>query len=380
MIRACRPWGGAAAVAALAVALVAGPAVASASGASPATVALTPAGLADPDAPTAVPTYDPALDVERGGVGAAGATATTWSLVPASADGPDGRVSLRHDVDPGATLTEHVALTNHTDAPVTFALAAGDGVVTAAGDFDLPPTGTAATAAGTWVDVVGRVEVGPRATVVVPVTVAVPPDARPGDHPAGLVASLATPVDGDGARVTLDSRVGVRLHLRVAGDVVAALAVDDVAARYVPSWNPFAPGRVEVTYVLRNSGDVRLGARARMAADPWLGASWDVEDTPVREVLPGGSAARSITLDDVWPLGRATLDVAAVAAAVGDDVPVDATVRGATATVWTLPFLHVALAGVVVAVVLGLRWSRRRAAARLQAAVARARAEVPAPA
>ncbi|WP_136517931.1 hypothetical protein [Cellulomonas telluris] len=351
------------------VALVAGLAAGPAAAAS--------AGLADPDAPTAVPTHDPALDVDRGGVSDPQAATTTWSLVPASPEGPDGRVSLRHEVDPGAQVTEHLALTNHTDAPQTFALAAGDGVVTSAGDFDLPPTGTAPRAAGAWLDVPAEVEVGPRATVVVPVTLTVPADARPGDHPAGVVASLATAVAGDdGTSVVLDSRVGVRLHLRVTGDVAAALAVTDVAARYVPSWNPFAPGAVEVSYVVENAGDVRLGAASSVVVDPWLGGAAEAVGDPVREVLPGGSVARSVVLEGVWPGVRAGVDVTADPSVVGEDVvPVDPAAAAASATVWTPPLAQAGLVLVLLALVLGVRAARRRAAARMETAVARARSE-----
>ncbi|QGQ18230.1 hypothetical protein GC089_01770 [Cellulomonas sp. JZ18] len=358
-------------------ALVAAPAVGAV--AAPAVVpaaARASGGLADPDAPTAVPTHDPALDVDRGGVNAPEAATTTWSLVPASAEGPDGRVSLRHELDPGAQVTEHLALTNHTDAPQTFALAAGDGVVTPAGDFDLPPTGTAPRAAGAWLDVPATVEVGPGATVVVPVTLTVPADARPGDHPAGVVASLATPVGADDARVVLDSRVGVRLHLRVTGDIAAALAVTDVATRYVPSWNPFAPGAVEVSYVLQNTGDVRLGADATVAVDPWLGASASTAGDPVREVLPGGSVARSVVVPGVWPVLRAGVDVSAEPAVVGEDVvPVAPSAAAASASVWTPPYAQAALLLVALALVLGVRTARRRAGARVEQAVARARAD-----
>ncbi len=367
------------ALGAAAVALVAGLVVAPAAVAPAVAVVPTAvvAGLADPDAPTAVPTHDPALDVDRGGVGDPQATTTTWSLVPATADGPDGRVSLRHELDPGAQVTEHVAVTNHTDAPQTFALAAGDGVVTAAGEFDLPPTGTAPTAAGAWLDVPAGVDVGPRATVVVPVTLTVPADARPGDHPAGVVASLATPVEAvDGTRVELDSRVGVRLHLRVTGDVAAALAVTDVAARYVPSWNPFAPGTVEVSYVVENAGDVRLGATSGVAVDPWLGGAASVDGDPVREVLPGGSVARSVVLDGVWPGVRAAVDVRAEPLVVGDDVvPVAPAAASATATVWTPPLAQVGLLLLLVGAALAVRTVRRRSAARVARAVADARAE-----
>ncbi|KGM13604.1 hypothetical protein [Cellulomonas bogoriensis] len=330
--------------------------------------------VADPDLPDPSQLPDPepddVLDVDRGGVTTPGAQTTTWSLVPADEDGPDDRTSLRHELDPGQEVTDHVALTNYTDQAVTFALAAGDGLITDTGDFDLPPTATAPTAAGAWVEVTDAVEVPALETVVVPVTVTVPQDARPGDHPAGVVASVTTTTEGeDGGQVALDSRVGVRLHLRVTGDLTAALTVQDATARYAPSWNPFAPGQVEITYVLANTGDVRLGATPALTVDPWLGAPAVVDGVPVREVLPGGQVATSVVVDGVWPVGFADVHLTAVPAVVGaDEVPGALTEAAASLTVRALPVPHLLLLATLVAAVVVVRVLRRRSAARLVAA------------
>ena len=50
---------------------------------------------------------------------------------------------------------------------------------------------------------------------MLPISVAVPDDAVPGDHPAGIVVALSK--EGDG--VTVTHRVGVRLHLQVTGEI-----------------------------------------------------------------------------------------------------------------------------------------------------------------
>ncbi|TGJ94378.1 hypothetical protein DLJ96_19990, partial [Actinotalea fermentans ATCC 43279 = JCM 9966 = DSM 3133] len=78
---------------------------------------------------------------------------------------------------------------------------ASDGVVTADGQFDLLPAGATPVDGGAWItlgegDTAGptqRVEVAAESSVTVPFTVAVPADATPGDHPAGVVAALARP-------------------------------------------------------------------------------------------------------------------------------------------------------------------------------------------
>ena len=312
---------------------------------------------------------------EGPGAGAPGGT-VTWAVQPATAEGPDGRISLRHVLDPGASVTEHVAITNFSNRPATFAVYAGDGVVSDSGHFDLPPGDGAPRDGGAWItlgDAPGaervdgrtlRLTLDPGATVTVPLTVTVPADATPGDHPAGVVAEL---VAGDAVR--LAARVGTRLHLRVTGDVVASLAPQDVTTRWEPSWNPFAPGTVHVRYRVANTGDVRLAARAATTLAGPFGIAEAEHGTEVREVLPGQSALVEAELR-VWPLVRVTGHVDVRPWVVGEDV-VDAALRGESAdvAVWVLPWSQLALLVLVVGGVLLVRWRRRRTAQQVQARV-----------
>ncbi|MBO3095180.1 COG1470 family protein [Cellulomonas dongxiuzhuiae] len=311
----------------------------------------------------------------------AGAT-VTWTVQPATADGPDGRISLRHVLDPGASVTDHVAITNFSERSATFAVYAGDGVVSDSGHFDLPPGDSSAQDGGAWLtlgDVPGaervddgtlRLTLDPGAAVTVPLAITVPADATPGDHPAGVVAEL---VSGDTVR--LAARVGTRLHLRVTGDVVASLAPQDVTTRWEPSWNPFAPGTVHVRYRVANTGDVRLAARAATTLAGPFGAGAAEHAVDVREVLPGQSALVEAELE-VWPVVRVAGHVDARPWVVGEDV-VDAALRTGSAqvAVWVVPWSQLALLVLVVGGVLGVRWGRRRSARRVQARIDAALAE-----
>ncbi|MET0433946.1 MAG: hypothetical protein ABW025_07245 [Cellulomonas sp.] len=319
---------------------------------------------------------------------AATADRTTWALEPANADGADGRVSYRHTVEPGSEITEHVALTNYSAHPVTFQVYAGDGQLTADGQFDLPPTGDAPVAGGSWValgDPAGGLsapgtvlllEVAGGGTVVLPFVVRVPADAVPGDHPAGIVAALASGPDGG---VGVDTRVGARLHLRVAGDLVTALAVRELTATYVPSWSPFARGTLRLDYRLANVGDVRLGgAVATRVAGPFGLAASGSEGPDPRELLPG--TAVPVTADfPAWPLGRLSGEVTVTPAVVGEDALTGASLLvAAPFEVWAVPWAQLGAVVVIVAVGCAVpRVRRRRAEAtqrRVDAAVAAARA------
>ncbi|MGW6003895.1 WxL protein peptidoglycan domain-containing protein [Oerskovia enterophila] len=306
------------------------------------------------------------------------AARTTWAVEPATAEGPDGRVSYRLTVDPGGQAVEHVTVTNFSDHPATFDVYASDGVVTADGQFDLLSAGTAPTDGGSWITLgegeaagpTQRVEIAAESSVTVPFTVAVPADATPGDHPAGVVAALAR-AEGDGSTVAFDTRVGARLHLRVAGDLAPALALTDVRATYEPSWNPFAPGAVRVEYTLANEGNVRLGADTQAAVAGLLG--WNAREVVApaqREVLPGQNTGGTVVLDGVWPLGKVSGDLTTTPLVVGDDV-VEVTLSPVAATygAWALPWVQLGSLLVLVGLVLGVLRARRRREARTQARI-----------
>lgn len=260
------------------------------------------------------------------------ATDVRWSVVPADEGGPDGRVSLRHVLDPGTTVEDAVAVTNLGDSPATFTVSAGDGRVGADGAFDVgDPLDSGAWVSIAGVDDGGALPLDAGETRVLPVTVTTPPDALPGDHPAGIVVAVSQ-VEGT---TTLTHRVGVRLHLRVAGEVVPALDVVDVTTRWEPSWIPFAPGTLHVDYVATNTGDVRLGATATVDVD---GRSDPREPAPIAEVLPRTTATGSVEVE-VWPFPLTRGDLVVTPLVVGDDAvsapgPVSLAVSAATPS-WT---------------------------------------------
>lgn len=302
---------------------------------------------------------------------------TTWALEPADENGADGRVSLRHELDPGASIADHVVLTNFSEHDATFAIYASDGVVDDAGNFDLLSPETAPSDGGSWVEI-GEVD-GARSrdgggivldapassSTVVPLEIAVPARATPGDHPAGVVAELVT--DG-GAALQMSSRVGVRLHLRVAGDVVAEVT-PRVEATYSPSWNPFAPGTVTLDYVVENTGNIRMGADV----DATVTGPFDLGGGQVlaehREILPGQSAAGSGEIA-VWPLFVGRGEIVATPVGVGEDaVPAALTPGTAEFRVWTVPWSQLVLLALLVAAPFLVVRARRRSAARVQARI-----------
>jgi len=299
----------------------------------------------------------------------------TWGLHPSTDGEPDGRVSLRHALDGGSEVTDEVALTNFSEQAATFQIYAGDGTITQDGNFDLAPTDQEATGGGTWITVAATEESSPRdgggivldvpaqTTVAIPVAIRVPAEATPGDHPAGVVAELSS--DGSSS-MRMTTRVGVRAHLRVTGDILAQLSHEQVSASYQPSWNPFAPGTTTITYTVTNTGNVRLGADSTTAVHGPLDVGAASARSEDREILPGESITHTVQIPS-WPTVLTWGALTSSPVTVGDDV-VDVPLIAATSaiTLWTIPWPQLGLFALAFAAYLLARRHRRRTAQRIQ--------------
>ncbi|WP_341976732.1 DUF916 domain-containing protein [Microbacterium sp. LWO13-1.2] len=236
----------------------------------------------------------------------------TWSVRPADESGPDGRAWAELELEPGETTTERMAVINLGDSAVTFSLASADGYLTESGRFNMLPSDEKSTRAGTWITLPSTVTVEPGATAVVPFLVEVPKNATPGDHAAGVAASIRSEGASEGAAVGVESRVGFRVMVRVAGDVAPGLEVHG-AGEYITEWNPLNPGTVVVRYTLHNSGNVRLESSS---AVEWNGRTVSGETV---ELLPGDDRAVELHLRDVWPLGLLSVPLSVERAVVLPD-------------------------------------------------------------
>lgn len=280
----------------------------------------------------------------------------SWSVEPASEDGrPDGRSWMELALDAGQSVEAYMRVTNRGSRPATFALSAADGYFTDTGRFSMLPAGQASVDAGTWITVADSVAIEPGASAVVPFVVAVPAQATPGDHLAGVAAGVYSEHDS----VAVESRIGFRVMTRVTGEVAPAVT-SSVSADYTPSWNPFLPGRLTVVVTTTNSGNTRLAAQQTVATAGPLGvAPLSAPAQTLPELAPGDVRQTTTVFDDVWPTFATTAVVETSATGAGDtDETAGATAR---ATVATPPWsqLAVLLAGAAL-VALALRDRRRR--------------------
>ncbi|MBT9607920.1 hypothetical protein [Microbacterium sp.] len=324
--------------------------------------------------------------------GSAGAPAhaadddVTWSVQPSTPAGPDGRAALSFQVSAGTVITDWVAVTNYSAAPATFRVYAADARTdydTAA--FTLINADAASTDLGAWTAVAGSnavcapedvaciaaigttVTLDPGARADVPVTITVPADATPGDHSAGIVASLVSTASAPGgAGVSLEQRVGTRVYVRVGGALAPALSMRGLVAGYTAA-NPFS-GTASLDVDLANTGNTRVSAAPTATLTGPFGIPLaTVPLSGVDDIVPGGVAHVSAELPDVPPLVLLFADVrisptAATGALPGDPLP--AVVTGSVIA-WAVPWLVLLALFVLAALVALAIWWRRRARARL---------------
>ncbi|WP_433530418.1 WxL protein peptidoglycan domain-containing protein [Micromonospora sp. CA-263727] len=296
----------------------------------------------------------------------------TWSVQPADRNGPDGRRWIERTLDPGQVVTEHLAVRNFSDSAVVFSLKAADGYLTDKGRFNMLPSNQKSVDGGTWIKVQEKVPVGAKETKVVPFTITVPQDATPGDHPAGIAATVTS----TGGTVAVESRVGFRVMMRASGTITPSVAISDLTASYTPSWNPFSGGNIKVSYTATNDGNVAVTGAGRVTVSELFGLTSKDAPAEVEEMLPGGDRAVSARVNGVWGLGRLRTTVSVTPAVLGSE-PTDAEIRPASATVttWTIPWAQLALLILLALLVLGVRFVIRQRRRRLAQLLADARAE-----
>lgn len=223
---------------------------------------------------------------------------------PSSDTGPDGRSRFSYQVGPGQQLQDYYIVKNTGSTPQMMKVFATDAYNTDDGSYGLLDTGATPADAGGWVTfdqgaTVLDIPLDPGASQVIPFTISVPADAAPGDHAAGLVISVTTPE----GQILVDRRVATRLYVRVPGDLQPALTISSIAADYSSDFNPF-DGSTTVTFTVKNSGNVALGATMVAGVNTYFGiGAGEQSRQELGEMLPRSTRTITMTVDGVGQWG-----------------------------------------------------------------------------
>jgi hypothetical protein len=283
--------------------------------------------------------------------------AGAFAVRPWSTDASSGRDYFIYTLKAGALYGDKVTISNDSDQKATYAVYATDAVNTNDGSFSLLREEEKPKDLGTWVELgATQYTLQPHTEVTIPFSVTVPADAISGDHVGAIVAQkINDPSNPNGIGLNVRVRVGARIYVRIDGATNPSLAIDSFNLQYDTPANPFGGNAARVSYVLTNTGNVRLSPKAALKLSGVFGmGERRFPDRQIPELLPGGSITISEVLLDVKPWVRLTADL---------DVqsPDDAVAVRASIDQWAIPTgLLVAVAVVLAALILWRIIARRR--------------------
>ncbi|MFB9690303.1 DUF916 domain-containing protein [Amycolatopsis plumensis] len=278
-----------------------------------------------------------------------------WTVATAANDLGTDRDNYSYTAAAGERIDDGLVITNHGTIPLELAVYGADAFTTGAGQLDLLAKGKPPTGVGAWVHPNrDRVAVQPGQTTEVPFTVAIPVGAPSGDHVGGILTSMT---QGD-----VERRVGIRIRVRVGGDLRPSLSVDTADLGYSGTANPFGAGDATLTYTIHNTGNAVLAARQSASVTgpfgSWAVPAGAVPDSP--QLLPGETWKVSVPVHGVTPavyLAATVTLVPLLTDAAGSTSPLPA--ADTTVHTWAVPWTLVVLLVALVAVVVGLLRRRR---------------------
>ncbi|TFD53462.1 hypothetical protein E3T55_05470 [Cryobacterium frigoriphilum] len=310
-----------------------------------------------------------------------------WSVHPASAEGPDDRANFGYQINPGTEIRDYVSVSNSGLVSATFAIYATDAVNDfETGGYSLLPADQPATDVGDWIALdTSEIFLEPGTQAVVPFRVTVPTDATPGDHSAGIVASVTKAGENtSGQAVSLDQRVGARLILNVSGAPIVSVETAGLVTRFDSPWNPFAGGTLHLDYAVKNTGNLRVDVeQTATVTGPFGLGLGTLTPTALTTVLPGQSVHVTAELANLPPLFAVWADVELSPAPTGGETPQNAGLQLTSSTSssmagaipWTLLLIIALVTTAIILVVRYVRVTRERFFDALDEAADQAKAE-----
>ena len=294
-----------------------------------------------------------------------------WAVRPAGKDGkPDARTHFTLETTGGHTVDDAALVTNASPVPVTFRVYGTDAFNNSTGAFDLLAAARKPTDVGSWmVFQHSSITIGAGRTALVPFKIVVPADVTPGDHVGGVIVSTLAPAVAKGQKVNVESRVAVRLYLRIPGNLQPLLAVTEVDSRYHGVGNPLGHGHATISYTVTNRGNIRLTSEPTVIVSNALGRKVaTISPGKLPELLPHASVTFTTAADRVFPAGPLTTKIT-LAGFADPQQPVGQTIPAISGNgyFWAVNWWLVALVGLVLFVLVAvLRWRRRQLLGRLR--------------
>ncbi len=192
-------------------------------------------------------------------VAQAGAQGSDFSLVPYSVEKEEKLPRLEYSLEPGQIETGAVLVGNTGEQEAFLRLFAADARTGSKGGVGFPESSEPVSAVGGWISLsASEFTLQPQESRVVPFTIAVPPDARGGEHLAGILLELAdpdisTPDDSPEGTVNVVVlfRKALNVRVMVPGDIETGLEITSVEQ----GWDAI---QVVFDVALHNTGNIRV--------------------------------------------------------------------------------------------------------------------------
>ena len=228
---------------------------------------LTSIGIAAPAAGSPPPTDPTTQNADDTG---------SFAVQPSGPNGPGGRDYFVYTLKTGEVFGDVVGISNLSSETKSYAIYATDALNTSDGGFTLLKEGEKPKDVGNWVEIgATQYTLDPGQRADIPFKITVPADATPGDHVGAIVAQeipdTVDPIDS-GIGVDLRVRIGARIYLRVDGPVTPSLSVGSFTIDYDTPASPFAEAPAKITYVVTNTGNVRLAPTAKLKISGLFGS------------------------------------------------------------------------------------------------------------
>lgn len=284
----------------------------------------------------------------------------------------DGRPYISSVTQAGGVVRDAVAVVNVGRKPVRLSLYPADASQNGSTTFQLSLRNQRPTSTGAWLTLDGKKmlqvtvpasHAGANGTnvpgrIVIPFQARVPLTADPGDHAAAIVAELDAPAKNkNGANVTLQQRLGVAVYIHLTGELRSALQVSRLSAHWAEPGNPLGTSRYTVSYVVTNTGNVRMNASTLLNTTRWFLGPVRSYPGEILNLFPRSSVTVSVSLPHRFGLGPWHVTASAFGAPVDPTVVLTTAPASQSVHMWAIPWI---LLAIVVGTVLAVWYVQRR--------------------
>jgi hypothetical protein len=246
-----------------------------------------------------------------------------WSIDPQVPEGADQN-SRRYfflEGAPGSTIQDSAVVANTSNRTITFDIFGSDATNTPRdGGFALDRAQDPKDEVGAWIQIPEqqrRLTLEPNQRVRVPFAIVIPQNARPGDHIGGVVA-LNTAIEGTqqqgDIQINIQRQIGARVYLRVAGDIVPGMTVENVRVERESGFGSFfGSSKATIHYTVVNRGNIIVRPKFEIEATGLFGRDLmhrEDKNVPV-ELMPGQQVELRQTWNDAPRLDRVSVKVTA---------------------------------------------------------------------